>query len=351
MKRGADSLLPTSPGGLLQALLPLLAILLAFDSVTGERERGTLAQLFASGVSGRQIVLGKLLGVLRVLGIAALPAITIPMMIGLFGSFTGPRDALTLLWIVALYAISLAIWVTLAVFLSTKCRSSRQALVALLGIWVAQIALVPRISNATTELLSPLPALGAFEKRVEEDLKTGIDGHSEDERSQKLEREVLAKYGVTKVEDLPINFDGLRMQESEEHGNLVFDQHFGALFDTIERRERQALWFGLVSPGELLRPASMALASTDFGYHRSFVTTAEQYRRNLVKTMNRAMTERSKTGDWEFKVGEEVWREVPPFEAPAPRARPIWAAQVGLLGWLIAACLALLVAARRVVPS
>lgn len=338
-----------TPAGLLQVLMPLWALFLAFDAVSGERARGTLAQLFLAGASARQLLVGKALGVLSVLGAAMAPAALVSIFVGVVWVGIDRGDVLVLGWICGLHAVVAAAWALAGVAVSAICRTSRTALVILLGVWVAQTVLLPRVAVAISEIAVPLPGLPSFEARVEKELQNGLDGHDpEDERVEKLKQETMRKYGVQRVEDLPINFDGLRMQASEEHGNEVFDARFGELFDAMEHREQVARWLGLLSPLELLRPSSMALAETDFAHHRRFVEAAERYRRALVKQMNLVMAERSKTGDWAFTVGEDVWRSVPAFEAPARRPRPLVDAQLGLLAWLAAAGVLLAAAAKRV---
>jgi ABC-2 type transport system permease protein len=51
-----------SAANVLQVLGPLLALLLTFAAVAGERQRGTLRQLLAQGASPATLVLGKLAG-------------------------------------------------------------------------------------------------------------------------------------------------------------------------------------------------------------------------------------------------------------------------------------------------
>src|SRR3546814_13191470 len=51
-------------------LLPLLALLLSFDAVVGEAERGTLLLLLAYPVGRWQVVLGKFLGHASILALA-----------------------------------------------------------------------------------------------------------------------------------------------------------------------------------------------------------------------------------------------------------------------------------------
>jgi Cu-processing system permease protein len=51
-------------------LLPLIALLLSFDSIVGEHERGTLALLLAYPVSRWQVVMGKFLGQATIIAFA-----------------------------------------------------------------------------------------------------------------------------------------------------------------------------------------------------------------------------------------------------------------------------------------
>tara|TARA_R110000787_G_scaffold262422_7_gene367990 strand:- start:1393 stop:2223 length:831 start_codon:yes stop_codon:yes gene_type:complete len=53
-------------------LVPLIALLLSFDAIAGEIDRGTLQLTFASPVSRGQVLIGKFLGHVFVLGIAVL---------------------------------------------------------------------------------------------------------------------------------------------------------------------------------------------------------------------------------------------------------------------------------------
>ncbi len=53
-------------------LVPLIALLLSYDAIVGEIERGTMALLLAYPVARWQIVIGKFLGHLAILGISTL---------------------------------------------------------------------------------------------------------------------------------------------------------------------------------------------------------------------------------------------------------------------------------------
>ncbi|WP_342750775.1 ABC transporter permease [Termitidicoccus mucosus] len=61
----------------LQLLLPLLIIVNCFGTVAGERERGTLRQVFALGVSPARWLLGKMFGQAAALTLAVVPAVVV----------------------------------------------------------------------------------------------------------------------------------------------------------------------------------------------------------------------------------------------------------------------------------
>lgn len=53
-------------------LVPLIALMLSFDAIVGEHERGTLALLLSHPVSRWEVVVGKVLGQTAILGIATI---------------------------------------------------------------------------------------------------------------------------------------------------------------------------------------------------------------------------------------------------------------------------------------
>ena len=55
--------------------MPLVIVLLTFSTFAGEREQGTLRQALATGVRGRELVLGKTVAVALLLACVLLPAV------------------------------------------------------------------------------------------------------------------------------------------------------------------------------------------------------------------------------------------------------------------------------------
>ena len=124
----------------------------------------------------------------------------------------------------------------------------------------------------TTEKLSPLPTRIEFKEAMSEDRSKGIDGHNpRGERRDALEKQPR-KYKVDKLEDLPINFSGIVMQEDEEYGNMVWDKHFGDLYSKLEKQKSNYQLSGFINPFASLQNLSMGSSGSDMFHHLDFLT-------------------------------------------------------------------------------
>ena len=333
----------------LQHLVPLLIILLTFGALAGERERGTLRQLLATGVGRRELALGKALGVAGALALLLVPAALVgaaALVVANPGPAASPLARGTVL--AGVYLAYFAAFLALSLAVSAWARTARTALVILLTVWVVNGLVAPRVAVDLSKWLHPTPSAFEFARTVQGEMATGVEGISPPDMDASTER-LLAEYGVERVEDLPINAVGVYLQESEEFGNQIFDRNYGALWDAFERQGAVHETLAVVAPLLAVRTLSMGLAGTDVEQHRHFATAAETYRRDLMRQMNGDMTENSLTGDFTYAVGAEVWEAVPPLQYAAPSLGWVLGNRILSLivlgAWLVGA---VLVAAARV---
>jgi ABC-2 type transport system permease protein len=352
----ATSLVRFGDGSLahiVQLFIPLLLLLLGYRAIAGEREQNTWGLLLASGVSPGRIAAGKLVALLGLAGLALAPGLAIA---AVATTRTGGAEALgRLALFAAAAALYLAVHAQVVVALSAATRSARTALLCGLVWWFATCIVAPRVASAAAESLVHVPSAGEFWASVHRGMDQGLDGHNPtDQRVKALERETLARYRVSRIEELPVNFDGIRLQAGEEHGNLVFDRLWSDAWDRVARQDRVLDVAGALSPMAGLRRASMAVAATDAPHQRHFADAAERYRRELNRALNNFITDNSRTGDWEFTAGPELWKRLPRFEYRPPAlaaSSPALAIGFGwLIGWLLAAGGALALALRRPLP-
>ena len=295
-----------SPAFIVQLLLPLLVIVLGHRLVAEDRESGRLRLLLAQGVSPRTLLIGKTLGLLA----AAAPFLTLAALATLpvLSAATLPRLAL----IALAAALHTAGWIALTLWLSTRLPTAPRALGVLVACWIAQGIVIPRAAAAFASAAYPLPSSTAFNARLAADTRELGDSHNpNDPTFNQLRTDTLARYGVTRVEDLPVNF--------EELSAAVFARHYDALAGLMQRQDSLVHSAALLAPGLGLRAISAAAAGTDLGAQLKFHRDAEAHRYAFVQKLNQLHRDEIRfSGDRDQRLGAATWSAFPDFHAQAP---------------------------------
>lgn len=333
-----------TPAWILQVFAPLLAILLAFAGIAAERERGTLRQIMSSGVPPRQLFVGKAIAALCIIALLAPSVIAAVALAANTHDEVGlPGTGLRLTGIVIAYVLYIGAFTFAAIGISARVAKSKTALVVLVGFWAASVVFVPRLATDVGSALSPAPAAADFQARMSADASGAFWGGSEEAQARRaaVEAEVLEQYGVDKIEDLPINYDGYLLQESEEFANGVFDRYYDELWGTYETQSDIVRLFSVISPTLALGNISSALAGSDLYAHRHFADRAELFRRDFVKLLNEEMIQKGGQDGYGYMADNDFWQTNPDFTYRPPSLGAvmsnIWIDILVLLAWAIAA--------------
>ena len=298
---------------LFQFIIPLFLIFLAFNIYTSEISSGRLKLLLVQGNSLRKIVFAKVFSLLSLATILLLFTIIAQC---LFNFSNIELDQVIRLnvffWS---YFIYYFIIISFTVLLSLILKKSTSALSLTIITWLLWTIFLPKTIGNFTESLTPLSTRIELTEKMKQDRSKGIDGHNPfDDRKKELEEEVLARYDVDSISDLPINFAGILMQADEEYGNKVWDKHYGDLYENLETQKRNYQSSGFINPFASLQSLSMASAGTDLFHHLDFLNAAESYRRYFIKTLNDEYAfGGSRTGERGWKASNEFFRSIKDF--------------------------------------
>ena len=92
----------------------------------------------------------------------------------------------------------------------------------------------------------------------------GPSGHDpRDARLERLRQDTMRRYGVAKIEDLPIDFNGVAFLHGEALSTAIYRRHFAALYDGYDRQAQIQRALALDSPVQAIRPWSAAMAPSD----------------------------------------------------------------------------------------
>ncbi len=341
-----------TPDFILLFVIPLLIILLGFNSFTREREMGTLKLLKSQQVPFYALALGKWLGLFLLVLSLVLPIYGLAWLLLSNLSDYGQFSAGALTGLFGIYLLYFIVFINLTLWISLIAKNSNVAFVSLLGVWMIACLAIPKFTSSLANQLHPYPTQTSFAESIAADKKAGLDGHDPwSQKAKQLEAETLKTYNVSSVEELPFNWDGFLMQESEKADADIYFKHYELLKNIYQRQTGVYQTTAALSPFLPTRFLSMAISRTDYYSHWNFADAAEKYRIDLVGAMNGDLMENSRTGDWDYKADQSVWASVDDFSYEPPALASVMQLHTSnfmVLGcWLLLTTVGVLLATRQ----
>jgi ABC-2 type transport system permease protein len=252
-------------------LFPLLVLALSYNSVSLEREQGTLALVLSQPVSLQTILAAKVL--VRYL-LIALPAIAgVWICLGLLGTNLFQHDVWPPLAVVSLAVAGyLAFWAALAAVVNARTSSSAANAMILMCVWMATAVVAPAVLHVVTASAHPLPSRMEYIARLRE----------ADNFSRGAGQKLLAKFygdhpelvpqGELDLNEFARRFYAMR-QENERR---LLPHALG--FETALARQQAAIdrwrW---ISPPLVFHDLIVDLAGTGTRRHQAFVAQARDF--------------------------------------------------------------------------
>ena len=253
---------------IVQSVLGLLALLLVFDAVSGERESGVLRLLLSTPVRRSDLLIGKAIGALLtlsvplILGVAAALAVLERQDVSLLG-----REGLARVGILLVAsAMYLTNMVALGLAVSAVTRRAKSSWVVLLLVWIAVVIVVPRVSEMVAQTVHSVRP--AFEVRQ---AKVAAIRQLQRERAVALSEAWRRSAGSDSIPDAQVD-QHLRtayLRASADAERRLFARKRSLLRDaetararTIDRQRRLARALGRLSPAVSFGAIAAEVAGT-----------------------------------------------------------------------------------------
>lgn len=257
-------------------VLTLFSIVLAFDAVNGERERGTLQLIFAQSVSRASFIAGKVSGML----IALILPLTIPLSLGmLYLLFSGmPMDLqawLKLLGVLLTGLLITSIIMMVSVGISSLVRQSSTSFMVLLGIWIGMVIIIPKSSVLIAGNMVDVPNI---DKIMMQKANYQSELYNEDRSKMTLfnpEKETSDPQQIFKQYTKLLGDLARKRKKKVEAFNQRLNEK---LRNARNRRHRISLGIAQLSPVATASLAMSSLAETSLELERRFVNQAQSYR-------------------------------------------------------------------------
>lgn len=329
-----------SPAFLLLAVAPLAVFMMLFGSVSGEREAGTLRQLLATGVSAGQFFRGKLVAGLRAT-LTAYVGVFIP--IAAISAIASPAEFdsdafLRLASLFFVYAIYLIVFVAIALGVSALTRTRQAAFLALTVVWTLMVTVLPGAAGDIATSVHPQPDPRDAAERLSAASNTY---YGDMDRREQIEKDVLDRFGVSTVDDLPIDYGAYVLQTSEELSEPEFDAFYADLESRYSNQERLLRTFGLLTPTIAATSLSKGIAGTDRVHQREFAVAAEGHRREMIKLLNEDYMYNAGEAGYGYSADADLWARFEDLDYALPRLSKVghayWLDSILLLLWTLLA--------------
>lgn len=331
----------------LQILLPLLVFFLGFNAVAAERENGTLKLLLSQGISSKQLLVGKILGVASVIMILFIPTILVLVLVWLMlQDFSISVDeTLKMLLFIAFHFIYLIFFFVIAVLVSGTSKTSKKALISLIGIWVVFVIILPRTTQAIGAYLYEAPSKIQFNSNIEKDILKQGDSHNPNDLHYKaIKDSLLTVFKVDSVQKLPFNYSGFIMTEGEKISSEIYNKHLEELLKIYEKQNSFSKTVSFFNPYIAIKNLSMGLSNTDYDSYIDFQKQAEAYRYNMAQKMNGLQIKyisNKKPGptDKPLTIDKQHWADIEEFHYEPKGIRDVLKSEIisviSIILWII----------------
>ncbi|MFB3388403.1 ABC transporter permease [Flavobacterium sp. LAR06] len=304
-----------------QILLPLLIFFLGFNSVAAERENGTLKLLLSQGISWKQLLFGKILGVASVIMLLFIPAVVVLIFVWmLLQNFTISADeTIKMLLFILFHFLYLLFFCAIAVLISALSKTSKKALISLIGIWLLFTIILPRTTQSVGAYIFEAPSKAQFNSNIEKDiLKQGDSHNPNDPHYKAIKDSLFHAYKVDSVQKLPFNYSGFIMTEGEKISSKIYNQHLEDLLQIYERQNSFSKAVSFLNPYIAMKNLSMGLSNTDYDSYIDFQKQAENYRYNMAQKMNALQikyisNKKPAVTDKPLTIGKDHWADIDSF--------------------------------------
>ena len=153
----------------------------------------------------------------------------------LLQNFTVSADeTMKLILFIRFHFIYLIFFCVIAVLISASSKTSKKALVSLIGIWLIFTIILPRTTQAIGAYIYEAPSKIEFNSDIEKDILKQGDSHNPNDLHYKaIKDSLLRAYKVDSVQKLPFNYSGFIMTEGEKISSNIYNKHLESLLEDL----------------------------------------------------------------------------------------------------------------------
>lgn len=281
-------------------LISLLALIFSYDSITREREDGTMKLVMTNPLSRISFLFGKLTGMLLTL----LPILIFCYILACLIIMFNPNISITssdwagiaLLFLTSI--VYMVLFILLGMFVSSLTKQSSSSIILCLLCWIGFLFIIPNMATYLSQSISKTPLYDNVQTAIDDYLK---EYHMEFERVLNRNKKEVGvkkfrwdhhnrgndgyefvaggKWEVAKVHQLTALWaENYRIDMADKIWALQKDY-----LDKLERQQQVQQYLSWLSPSELFGQTTDILCRTDKNSFLKYMETQRIYRETIIR--------------------------------------------------------------------
>lgn len=268
------------PAFIVKMVLSLFALLYSYNAISGERETGTLKQVFANSISRASYITGKAIGGF----VPLLLTLLIPFLISLlmlmlfFNVAFSAEEYARLGMMLAAFSLYLGVFFMAGMLMSALTRQSSVSFLLCLFFWVLCVVVLPKAAVEVAGRLSPAPSIDQVEAQrtaLRRNFYAGLQERLQSDTQRMLE----AGTDQQKVQEHQRQVQEEMQAQAQEEERKFFDDYRRSQENLLRTSESLAR----VSPTSCVTFAVDRLAQTDSQVGNRFIEYLSRYRQEFLQ--------------------------------------------------------------------
>jgi len=274
---------------IVQFLLSFLAIVLAFNAVTGEKESGTLRLIYSNPAKRAHFLAAKYLSALLTLGLPlVLSLIAAAFILGVSTAVPLTPGFLSSLAVFAVLSVLyLSVFVLIGLLCSTVTRDSKHSLVLGLLFWLFLVVILPKSPGL-------LLNLKRFDVPTPEQIE-GLADQAEQDINKRFMKQAMA---LRNNEEAFMKLANQVMPEIDQARQEVRDHYLTKKIAAVLALRK----VNMVSPASLFEYATSAVAGTGIFHFENFRTQAQQFGNGFISFVKQLSNEKAPSSPFQLNI-------------------------------------------------
>jgi len=270
-------------------VISLLAMLFAFDVISGEKEKGTLKLLIAQGASRFKVILGKYFGnMLTLLSSFFISLFIAFLIIILHFPSLKTVDWMRILLFAGLTMFYMSLFFLFGLLISALTKKASHSLIFCLFVWILFVIIIPNLSTYLATVIKPVPPEKTLEAQIDElysqtrtELRIWGENNRVSMKTWGYMSSIEGIYVLQRADKVTIDHFKKRIAFSEPLYKQRTDKIWAAKQDfyfKLRNQEKLATRLNRISPTGLFQEISEMIAGTDITNYERYIQQAALFR-------------------------------------------------------------------------